>query len=86
MESTNVISIGREMASPVHERRLHLVDAISWIFGCKHTRLSRPHTRDRETFQTCLGCGMHREFDLENWRPRGSFYAERVDPNRLTDC
>ena len=65
------------MTPAVPERRnLGLRNAIGQMFGCKHRHLSRPFTRDRQTYLSCLDCGMRREFDLQSWKPRGTFYAE----------
>jgi hypothetical protein len=48
------------------------------VFGCWHRELSRPFTRQGQTFRTCLGCGARREFDLGKWETKGRFY--RVSP------
>lgn len=47
---------------------------ISRIFSCWHRRVSRPFTRDGETYRVCLRCGMHRRFDLAAWQTRGGYY------------
>ena len=52
---------------------------ISRVFGCWHLRLSRPITRGTESFQVCLRCGMHRAFDLENWKHTSRFYPPPVE-------
>jgi hypothetical protein len=44
------------------------------VFGCWHRELSRPFTRQGQTFRTCLGCGARREFDLSKWENKGGFY------------
>jgi hypothetical protein len=49
------------------------------IFGCWHSRLTRPITRDRETYRACLHCGMRRKFDLQTWTSQGQFYMPRVE-------
>ncbi len=53
-------------------------EALRRVFGCHHRALSRPFTRGKQTYIACLKCGMHREFDLETWRPSGPFYADAV--------
>jgi hypothetical protein len=53
-------------------------DTLRRIFGCHHRALSRPFTRGKQTYIACLKCGMHREFDLETWKPQGPFYAEAI--------
>jgi hypothetical protein len=52
---------------------------IGRIFGCWHLKLSRPITRDRESYRVCLRCGMHRAFDVEGWRSKGRFYTPSVE-------
>jgi len=77
MQNISVISINQELLLPTRERRRHsLGDIINRLFGCRHRALSRPFTHDRQTYLSCLDCGMRRDFDLENWKPRGAFYAE----------
>jgi hypothetical protein len=53
--------------------------AVSRVFRCWHLRLSRPFTHGRETYRSCLRCGMRRSFDLENWKDRGRFYSTPVE-------
>lgn len=53
-------------------------DALGRVFGCHHRALSRPFTHGQQTYIACLKCGMHREFDLETWKPLGPFYADPV--------
>ncbi len=56
-----------------------LTYAVSRVFSCWHLRLSRPITRSRETYRACLRCGMHRSFDLTDWKSRGRFYSAPVE-------
>jgi hypothetical protein len=51
---------------------------ISKIWTCWHRRMSRPFTRDGETYRVCLRCGVHRSFDLEQWKTKGSYYREKT--------
>lgn len=44
------------------------------VFGCWHKRLSRPVTRDRVTFRSCIECGARRRFDMERYQTMGPFY------------
>ena len=46
----------------------------SWT--CRHRRMSRPFTRDGETYRVCLRCGMQRAFDLDTWKMLGRFYND----------
>jgi hypothetical protein len=50
---------------------------ISKIWSCWHRRMSRPFTRDGETYRVCLRCGVHRRFDLEQWKTKGSYYRDK---------
>lgn len=49
------------------------------VSGCRHTEMSRPFTHEQETYRACLSCGMHRAFDVENWRMTGRYYAPPVN-------
>lgn len=50
---------------------------ISKIWSCWHRHMSRPFTRDGETYRACLRCGVHRRFDLEAWKTKGAYYREK---------
>ena len=54
---------------------LHFVLSRTW--SCWHRRMSRPFTRDGETYRVCLRCGVHRRFDLEAWKTKGSYYYDK---------
>ena len=65
---------------PMH-RHLHLFGAdaeirrrLIYIFGCRHKDMSRPFSRQGETYRACLSCGARRQFDPENWETRGKYY------------
>ena len=51
---------------------------ISKFWTCWHRRMSRPFTRDGETYRVCLRCGVQRRFDLEQWRTKGKYYREKT--------
>ena len=51
-----------------------LSDWLTRVFGCWHTDMSRPFTRDGESFRACLDCGAHRRFDPARWEMVGSYY------------
>jgi hypothetical protein len=44
------------------------------LFGCWHKRMSRPVTRNRVTFRSCIDCGARRKFDVERFQTMGPFY------------
>lgn len=48
-----------------------------WLFGCWHTRMSKPVTIDNTTFCYCKDCGLRRKYDFETFQPQGAFYAPR---------
>jgi hypothetical protein len=50
-----------------------------WLFGCWHTRMSKPVTVDNATFCYCKDCGLRRKYDFETFQPKGAFYAPRPD-------
>ena len=49
------------------------------IFVCWHRKQSRPFTHDGESYRVCLRCGMHRRFDLGEWKSKGSFYKPTLE-------
>jgi hypothetical protein len=52
------------------------------FFFCWHRRMSRPFTRDGETYRVCLRCGIRREFDVKQWQTKGSYYRPANKPNQ----
>ena len=58
---------------------------ISILWSCWHRRMSRPFTRDGETYRVCLRCGVHRHFDLEHWKTKGSYYREFGKENKWVE-
>ena len=50
---------------------------ISKLWSCWHRHMSRPFTRDGETYRVCLRCGIHRSFDLEAWKTKGAYYRDK---------
>jgi len=46
------------------------------LVGCWHRNLSRPFTREGETYRACLNCGARRRFDLIDWRMGGPFFFD----------
>ena len=65
-------STGAEGSSRSTElRRAGLIGS---IFGCWHRNMSRPLTRNGETYRACLNCGARRQFNLSTWRLNGPYY------------
>ena len=44
------------------------------LLVCWHRKMSRPFTRNGETYRVCLRCGMRRQFDLQEWKTKGEYY------------
>jgi hypothetical protein len=59
-------------------RPLRLLGILRYLippfFICWHRKMSRPFTRDGETYRVCLRCGIRRQFDLKQWRTKGDYY------------
>jgi hypothetical protein len=47
------------------------------LFGCWHSRMSKPVTTESTTFCYCKDCGLRRNYDFETFKPKGAFYAPR---------
>jgi hypothetical protein len=48
--------------------------AVARVFGCWHLDMSRPVTREGETYRACVACGARRRFDTEGWKTVGRYY------------
>ena len=48
--------------------------AVARVIECWHLNMSRPFTRDGETYRACVGCGARRRFDTERWETVGRYY------------
>jgi hypothetical protein len=46
------------------------------VFGCRHKEMSRPFTRDGESYRACLECGARRKFDSARWEMVGAYYYD----------
>ncbi len=44
------------------------------IFGCQHKEMSRPFSRQGESYRVCLACGARRQFIESTWETSGPFY------------
>jgi hypothetical protein len=56
---------------------------VSEIFGCQHKEMSRPFSRQGETFRVCITCGARRQFDEKNWNTVGPFYFKGAHTSEL---
>lgn len=50
------------------------VGLIWQVFGCQHEELSRPLTREKTSYRTCLECGALTPFDADTFETFGKFY------------
>ncbi|REJ76014.1 MAG: hypothetical protein DWQ47_10345 [Acidobacteria bacterium] len=65
---------GRAFASA--ERRVFgkKIGVIVRLFGCRHGNLSRPFSKGRLSYRSCLSCGARKKFDTETLVTHGGFY------------
>lgn len=61
---------------PIQAILARIRDVFSRIFVCWHRKMSRPFTRDGETYRVCLRCGKHRQFDVGEWKTKGVYYND----------
>ncbi len=54
------------------------------VFGCRHTDMSRPFSRDGRAYRSCLNCGAQRYFNLGNWEMQGGFYYGRPQQREMS--
>lgn len=52
------------------------------LFGCPHREMSRPFSRQGETYRVCINCGARRGFDDKTWNSAGPYYFK---PARTAD-
>ena len=50
------------------------VGFFSRLFGCRHSRMSRPVTTSSLTYQYCASCGIRRRYDPKTFEPGNDFY------------
>lgn len=58
-------------------------DWLGNIFGCPHKELSRPFSRQGETYRVCINCGARRRFDQQTWNSAGPFYFKPASTANL---
>lgn len=54
------------------------VGLIRQLFGCHHEALSRPITRGKTSYRTCLECGAVTPFNADTFETFGKFYYPPV--------
>lgn len=50
------------------------VGLIWTLLGCQHEKLSRPFTRSKTSYRTCLECGAITPFNENTFKTFGKFY------------
>jgi hypothetical protein len=53
------------------------------LFGCQHKEMSRPFSRQGETYRVCIACGARRQFDREKWNTEGPYYYKAARTSDL---
>ncbi len=48
------------------------------LFGCSHSRLSRPFTLNDETYEVCLDCGKQIYYSAQEMRPLTPWEVRRM--------
>jgi hypothetical protein len=59
-----------------------LTSRLAELFGCPHKEMSRPFSRQGETYRVCIDCGARRSFDDKTWNSSGPYYFK---PARSAD-
>jgi hypothetical protein len=52
------------------------------LFGCSHSRLTRPFTIRQETYMVCLDCGRQIYYSVDEMRPLRPWEARRIKAAR----
>ena len=55
------------------------------FFGCPHKEMSRPFSRQGETYRVCINCGARRNFDGNTWNSSGPYYFKPARSADLQD-
>lgn len=55
------------------------------LFGCQHKEMSRPFSRQGETYRVCIACGARRTFDDKTWNSAGPYYFKPARSSDLQD-
>lgn len=58
---------------------------VSDFFGCQHKEMSRPFSRQGETYRACINCGARRTFDESTWNSSGRHYFKPARTSDLQD-
>jgi hypothetical protein len=67
---------GRTAAAAPKGLTAQLSNWLTRVFGCWHGEMSRPFTREGQSYRTCLECGARRAFDPTRWEMVGAYYYD----------
>jgi hypothetical protein len=75
-------------ASRLRDVSRNLGNWLVGLFGCTHKQLSRPFSRQGESYRVCIACGAQRRFDAQTWNSRGPFFYKAANTAELlkVDC
>ena len=62
-----------------------LLNRLGAFFGCPHKEMSRPFSRQGETYRVCINCGARRSFDDKTWNSSGPYYFKPARSADLQD-
>ena len=70
--------------------KVHELASATWnwlgnVFGCPHKEMSRPFSRQGETYRVCINCGARRMFDQKSWKQTGPYYFRPASPRDITE-
>jgi hypothetical protein len=70
--------------------KVHELASATWnwlgnVFGCPHKEMSRPFSRQGETYRVCINCGARRMFDQKSWKPTGPYYFRPASTRDLRE-
>src|SRR5262245_11003211 len=60
-----------------------LADWVARVFGCWHSKMSRPFSYQGHAYRSCLNCGAQRQFNLSNWKMQGEFFYRNATTNHF---
>ena len=70
--------------------KIHHIASATWhwlgtLLGCPHKEMSRPFSRQGETYRVCINCGARRTFDQKTWKPVGPYYFRPASTRDLME-
>ena len=70
--------------------KIHHIASAAWhwlgaALGCPHKEMSRPFSRQGETYRVCINCGARRNFDQKTWKPVGPYYFRPASTRDLME-